>query len=790
MSTDSTVKFRVSSALKDLIGKELITDEYVAIFELVKNSFDAYASKVSVIFKDIQGSDPKLIIKDDGKGMDIEDIKNKWLFVAYSAKKDGTEDDSLVNSRNDYRNKIGKKRFFAGAKGVGRFSCDRLGSKLNLISIKDNINSVIENIIIDWTDFEQDSKKEFINVDVEHRVLSKNGYGIQHGTILEISNLRDSWDRAKLLKLKSYLAKLINPNQENDSSDFSIELIVDEEKENDALERNKIISKAKKEAVKENKPFLIEDIKGEIESSQVNGQIRNILFETLGIKSTQIITEISSDGKHIETTLKDRGVLIYKIKEENGFSISNIKIHLFYLSQGAKVTFKRYMGVESVNYGSVFVYKNGFRIYPYGEVEEDIFGINKRKQQGYNRFFGTREILGRVEIYGSNDSFKETTSRDGGFIKNSSYYELEECFIKKALRRLERYVVEIIKWGNLNLTDPEFAQLSPDEIAQKIIKTISKSNELLQIDFDQNFIDHLLENQKSSLSYSINDIKEQAAIKNDTELVKKIEKIDREYKQVIQVSKQLEDETEKKEEQLKAISEELKQKENQIHFYKSVSTLDYDNILSLHHQIGIYANDIDAQLLFWNRKLNKGIQISNDDIRTLLEKIGFLNKKILSVAKFATKANFNLESETIEADLVSFIVEYVENIYEELMDSPLKIIINNEFNKAFIYSFKPIEVTIIIDNLINNSKKANAKQLVITIQASGNKLQLLFKDDGDGLNKSIKNPNDIFEKGYTTTMGSGLGLFHVKQVLHDMNGTIVLNNNVERGIEFLLEVSK
>lgn len=122
--------FRISAGLKNIIGKELITDEFVAVFELVKNSFDANATKVEVIFEnnyDIEKS--RIIIKDNGKGMDYDDLKNKWLFVAYSAKRVGKEND-------DYRNKISTKRIFAGAKGVGRFSCDRLGTQLNLISKK------------------------------------------------------------------------------------------------------------------------------------------------------------------------------------------------------------------------------------------------------------------------------------------------------------------------------------------------------------------------------------------------------------------------------------------------------------------------------------------------------------------------------------------------------------------------------------------------------------------------------------------------------------------------------
>ena len=104
-----TQPFRISTGLKDLIGQGLITNDYVAVFELVKNAFDAHAQSVQVVFLD-----DKIIIADDGKGMSRQDIIDKWLFVAYSAKNDGTED-------LNYRHNIGKRRqhAYAGAKGVG-----------------------------------------------------------------------------------------------------------------------------------------------------------------------------------------------------------------------------------------------------------------------------------------------------------------------------------------------------------------------------------------------------------------------------------------------------------------------------------------------------------------------------------------------------------------------------------------------------------------------------------------------------------------------------------------------
>lgn len=103
---EDTLQFKISSALKDLVGKDLITSDNVAIFELVKNSYDAYANHVIITF-----SEDKITIADNGKGMSYSDLINKWLFLGFSAKKDGSED--LVDEKQkSYRDKI--KRYLRG----------------------------------------------------------------------------------------------------------------------------------------------------------------------------------------------------------------------------------------------------------------------------------------------------------------------------------------------------------------------------------------------------------------------------------------------------------------------------------------------------------------------------------------------------------------------------------------------------------------------------------------------------------------------------------------------------
>ena len=149
--------FSVKAGIKNIVGKDLIADDNIAIFELVKNSYDAYASKVIITFED-----DKIIIADDGKGMSIDDIEKKWLALAYSAKKNGDEDNGIdqtfLERRKSYRDHIQEKRKYAGAKGIGRFSCDRLGEELLLSTKKINTNT-IEQLKIDWKDFEKKDEK-------------------------------------------------------------------------------------------------------------------------------------------------------------------------------------------------------------------------------------------------------------------------------------------------------------------------------------------------------------------------------------------------------------------------------------------------------------------------------------------------------------------------------------------------------------------------------------------------------------------------------------------------------
>ena len=272
--------FKISSALKDLVGKDLITSDNVAIFELVKNAYDAYATHVIITF-----DDNKITIADNGKGMSLSDLKEKWLFLGFSAKKDGTED-IQDQKQKSYRDKI--KRYYAGAKGIGRFSCDRLGRFLTITTKTQETNQA-EQISVDWAKFEVDQKIEFANINVDHRSLS-GSYGFPnqslHGTIIEITELHENdtpWTRKHLLELKRSLQKLINPYSE--TNDFVIEIVCDREREEDIKK--------------------LQDGSG-YDREIVNGPLKDSIIEILKLKTTQIYVRV--ENGFIYMTLTDRGV--------------------------------------------------------------------------------------------------------------------------------------------------------------------------------------------------------------------------------------------------------------------------------------------------------------------------------------------------------------------------------------------------------------------------------------------------------------------------------------------------
>jgi signal transduction histidine kinase len=743
------LKFKVSSGIKDIVGRDLIPDDNIAVFELVKNSYDAHATKVKISFLDIHGKEPAVQVEDNGKGMSASDLKNKWLFLAYSAKKEGTED-------KDYRSKIYHDKPFAGSKGIGRISSDRLGKNLLIETVKDAASTRKELLEVDWTKFEHKLNVEFGKIPVTY-YPSRPASRKEHGTRITITNLRSDWDRKKLIALRKSLSKLINPEDSFSSKKFRIIINCPEE-----LEQDKTTD----------------------EYEKVNGNIKNFIFEDLEIRTTKINVQIDENGKFVTTELRDGGTLIYKIKEKSAFpkSLHSIACKVFYLNKAAKDIFKRRMGVRTRDYGSIFVYKNNIRIFPYGEPTEDSFNLDKRKAQKPSVNLGNKDLIGRIEI-GRNDNINETSSRGDGFIRNDTYRHFLLALEKYVIDRLERYVIDVQKWGGayLSIEDEDLGD-NKSELQNRItslISRISNSDDIVDFEYDDGILNILDEKQSESAESLVNNLFKIAKDSDNKKLLKVAEKT---KERVLQLRTALIE----AQRDAEAKKKELEEKVTENLFLKSVKSQDLDEVVSFIHSIGISATTIENYLSSTYQKLNRGIEISKSEIQRIIENVSIENRKILSITRFATKANFKLYAEDSFVDLVEFISEYCLNILAPLRREDILIKVLNSDKIKYSNTIKPIEISIVLDNFLSNSIRAKAKTFTVEFKKSKNDpLIISIRDDGKGIPDN--NLKKIFDFGFTTTSGSGLGLFHVKQILEKMSCDISVNSKLKQGVEFILK---
>lgn len=656
------LKFKVSSHLKNIIGKDLITDKYVAIFELVKNSVDARAKNIDVIIRDDQ-----IIIKDDGIGMTLDDIENKWLFIGYSEKKDSNE-------------------MFAGSKGIGRFSADNLAENLELVTKNQKGQKI--SINVDWNLFEENQNEKITDINIPYEVKRDDA---SSGTSLILTKLRKSWDDEDVKRLRRSLEKLHNPFDE------------------------------------------IKDIKISLYTNypDCNGLIENNLLEVLNEKS--IYLNLSICNSTYNCTLIHNSKKIVEFSYYQNTSLYDVKIVLYHLTPAAKNNFYRRMRIRTKDYGNIFVYRNGFRIYPYGESDYDIFGLSKRKTQGYNRYLGSRDLIGSISIKDTKKDFVEVSSRDNGFIKNPAYLELEEIYME-----YHRFLEDFMKITLFNTT-------MNYDIDEKIVNRFKKKD---------NFEYKLGKNNKV-IEYVdvINKIEKDIPLSRDEKKAIKDNntKIEIELKESNSIKK--ENRTIKKQNENLKKEIKIKNKILDSNINQSSAYVEMFN-----HHINTEANELKGIIEDYKEKEQDLINNSNF--------IDFEKKYYEIIYKLYALKNsiFNFKEKRIgkqEEDIVQFIEEYSYNWIQKNSFKNIRVFTNDI---SFIKSCDIIDFVIVLDNLYENANKANAVRLDVTIELVNKVLVInLISKSGNLDNLDI---SKVFDFGYSTKRrGTGMGMFFVKKIL-------------------------
>ena len=524
--------------------------------------------------------------------------------------------------------------------------------------------------------------------------------------------------------------------------------------------------------------------------------------------------------------------------------------------------------MRSVQYGSVFLFLNGFRIPPYGEEGDDWLKLEQRRTQGYARFISARDLVGQIEILDECNDFQIVSSREG-LVKNDNYDRLtsrKDGIFYKVLRRLERYVVDGLNWDSI----PESEKRRIAEIEKKIIAGEVKEQQLL---FQEDS-----KTKRSRIYGSIHSIigaSPQKTIElyiNEHLISEKIEEekliAEKEFTQLLedfkakkisgdllaQIIKKKADESKELERQLRefsrySVNDATTMALAEMSSYKDTVKQQAKTIALLHKQITEYEQNFSQQELaiqnlkeaqkkadakitqleeerdlsqIQNRYLESTRMLTNEDealihlinvysvdIKSafhrisdlvssqnvsseLLEEINVLKlffEKIQKVGSLLLKADIVKLSESNIINIPEYINQYLEscrNIHRNI-----KFTINNKQNVRIARACSLLDISLIIDNLISNSKKVNATTIQIDIIKDSGKLIIDFSDSGEGVPRAlVNNPEKMFEVGVTTRyLGSGVGLASVKNILNSIKANIYfLGNGVYlKGATFRIE---
>ena len=202
------VAFRFHPRAVAALGRDLVTNDIVAVMELVKNSYDALASRVDVRIRNVpeNGSPLRIQIEDDGHGMDYVRIRDVWCVIA-----------TPFRSRQPVSRTGSPARAVTGEKGLGRLAAARLGSSVEVVTKTDG--GPILHFAVHWNKLLEGRRSR------GHRIRGCRNCppphsDAEHGTRISIGGLRSDWDDSKIDELRRHLARLVSPFTNGD--DFSL----------------------------------------------------------------------------------------------------------------------------------------------------------------------------------------------------------------------------------------------------------------------------------------------------------------------------------------------------------------------------------------------------------------------------------------------------------------------------------------------------------------------------------------------------------------------------------------
>lgn len=777
---NNTIKipFKVSARAGKLLGRENFSNPEGAITELVKNSYDADAENCLVIFdipviqmEDENGNvyfvpnkqDSVIYIIDNGDGMEQKIVEDYWMQIGT-----GNKEQFFLSE---------KQRIKTGAKGIGRFALDRLGLKTEMWTVsKNSIDNKGLFWKMDWSQFDNLDKtiseieaeltKTSISLDNQIKnLLGQNfnyndiiGFNFEHGTILKISNLKDEWYSNDLRSVFSSLEALIPPKELNIPFQVYYKHLQDINKYgnvNTAFFNDfdyKVLAKYNTDTL--DVEFTIE--RNELDITLLKRKYKH-LFENLSYPFNLNTIEnkkfeySKSIGKILNWDMNEARSILLKSVGDFHFSFNYIK---FINSKKEGYPYKSIVSKERKStlerFGGIKIYRDSFRVRPYGDPKNDWLGLGFRAAKspaGAGQRIGdwrvnNESLAGIITISRKVNPLLEDKSDRGGLQENETF----DLFKNMIIGIIHEFEVD-----RSRILNPIYLYNKQEEEKKKAEEIQKKAEELAS---------KIIEERKSN------------SLQNETEQ-KEI------YKELFKES-------------IRNIIDEEKEEENQeIVQVRSLASLGLI-VSSFSHELKEVSNNT-SEIESLEKNVLALIPIEKNKTTEYADVLDIF--ELLKEDKEKIKHWVDYTITAIRKDKRTRTKLDFGNFFNQLKDSWKRIFERKDIEFSIInkigglqYDFRAFEMdmTTIFSNLINNSidsfeqrKSIDERKIWIEFEVVENKIEIIFSDNGKGLDTSFENKEDIFLP-FTTSkrdrtgneIGTGLGMYLVKSVIDDNNGNI------------------
>lgn len=461
------------------LGEELISSEIVAVIELVKNSYDADAGYVCIRFEgELAVGEGAVSIEDDGHGMSLAVVEGSWMEPA-------------TNNKKAQRSSYFLQRRLLGEKGVGRFAAARLASDLELVTRSVGSENEVY-AFFDWSQFDNDdayldqvlilaeerTPQEFVmgrehpsEAPGPHGDLRRDG---SHGTLLRMNGLKRAWGDREVYSLKRSLSRLISPFDSEKKFKIFIQLPGDDVAQPRELEPPEVLK------------YPHYTLSGSVDKE---GGF-NLRVELHSSATVETFT-----GKLVNSEVKDRGVVEF-VDGKGGSPLVcgalSFDILVWDRDQLDNIDQKLGTGIRDIrrdldSIAGVSIFRDGFRVLPYGEPENDWLKLDIRRIQNPTLRLSNNQITGYVKIGADENPLLKDQSNREGLDNNSAYFELQE------IMRLSFSKLEILRFKDKKSLGKDDASRSangallavPDTAKlRQLISTGANNTETLQL-FDE-----------------------------------------------------------------------------------------------------------------------------------------------------------------------------------------------------------------------------------------------------------------------------------------------------------------